>query len=268
MIRKSGDRFSGKIMRQQRSVRRPGVFPALVAAALALLLAGCGDRSGDPAAGGNAAAPLAQIRAPNGDWTQIVAATPEGGFRMGNPAAPVKLVEYGSVGCHICANFSREGSAPLRDTYVKSGRVSWEFRPYLLFPSDPGMAMLLRCRGPEPFFQLLDQLYAGQKDWMARLQAISPAAQAQLQSLPPQERATALVRLAGIDRFFQVRGMPAGRVAACLADPQALKDLTALTERGNQEGVTGTPTFFINGRQVPNTSSWEALEPALRAAAR
>jgi protein-disulfide isomerase len=33
------------------------------------------------------------------DWTQTVARTPEGGFRMGNPNAPVKLIEYLSFAC-------------------------------------------------------------------------------------------------------------------------------------------------------------------------
>ncbi len=110
------------------------------AAALALVLTGCGD------GGGNQSAPvdnsaLKQIPAPNnGDWTQTVAKTPEGGFRMGNPEAPVKLIEYGSLGCHVCAEFEEQGAPELRDTYVKSGQVSWEFRPYLLFPTDPGVS--------------------------------------------------------------------------------------------------------------------------------
>jgi len=242
----------------------------IVGAALALLLAGCGDRpAGNEAAGGNGSAPLARIPAPSGDWTEMVSETPDGGFRMGNPNAPVKLVEYGSLGCHVCAAFSTEGSEPLRDNYVKTGQVSWEFRPYLLFPSDPGISMLLRCHGPGAFFQLADQLYADQKDWIGKLQAMSPEQQRQIQAMVPEQRLQVYVKAAGLDQFFRVRGMPEARMNACLADPQALKDLAAMTARAaNQEGVTGTPTFFINGRMVPETSSWAALEPKLRAAAR
>ena len=55
-----------------------------------------------------AARPVANVAAPNGDWTQTVAAT-ERGFRMGNPNAPVKLVEYASITCPHCAEFSAEG---------------------------------------------------------------------------------------------------------------------------------------------------------------
>ena len=242
------------------------VWTQIGGAALALLLAGCGDQTGN-VAGGNDNVPLAQIKAPSGEWTEIVAATSEGGFRMGNPDAPVKLVEYGSLGCHVCADFSTEGSEALREKYVKTGQVSWEFRPYILFASDPGVSMLLRCQGPGPFFQLTDQLYADQKNWMGKLQSLPPEIQQQFPSMTPQQQATTLVRAAGLDQFFRVRGMPEARINACLADEQGLKELAEVTARGNREGVTGTPTFFINGRKAEDAARWKALEPMLRAAA-
>jgi len=240
-------------------------------AALALLLlAGCGDQSGgNAAAGGTGSAPLAQIKAPNGDWTEAVAETPEGGFRMGNPAAPVKLVEYASFTCPHCAEFSEQGGERLRNDYVKSGQVSWEFRPFLLFPTDPGISMLMRCHGPGPYFQLADQIYAGQRDWVTRLQQLAPSMEPQLEGLSASARAAAMVKMAGLDQFFRVRGMPSARIEACLADQQALTDLAAVSQRAtNEEGVTGTPTFFINGKVVPDAASWRALEPSLRAAVR
>jgi protein-disulfide isomerase len=229
----------------------------------AFLLAGCG---GDDPTAGNSSAPSGPvIAAPNGDWTQMVAATPEGGVRMGNPSAPVKLVEYGSVGCHVCAEFAEQGSAALQERFVKTGRVSWEFRPILLFPSDPGISMLLRCQGPGPFFQSLDQLYADQKQWTARLQAAAPAMQAQFEAMTPLQRSALLTRLTGLDEFFRVRGMPQSKVDACLADPQGLQTLVDLTKRSQEEGVTGTPTFFINGA-ITEAHAWTPLEPLLRQA--
>jgi protein-disulfide isomerase len=239
----------------------------LISATMLLLVAGCsGDQSGNANAGGNESAPLTQIQAPNGDWTQTVVETAEGGFRMGNPDAPVKLVEYGSFTCGHCAAFSEEASKPLRDTYVKSGQVSWEFRPFLLFPTDPGLSMLLRCQGAGPFFRLTDQLYADQQNWMMKLQALPPEQLQQLDGLSPQDKAAALVRTAGLDQFFRQRGMPEAKLNACLADPQGLQKVAAITEKGNKDGVTGTPSFFINGKIAENTAGWAALEPKLREA--
>ena len=238
------------------------------ALAAALLLAGCGDSGSGGNASGNSAAPLAPIQAPNGDWTQTVVETPAGGFRMGNPDAPVKLVEYASVTCPHCGEFSEEASEPLANM-VKSGRISWEFRHFMLFPTDPGMSLLARCQGPGPFFALTEQIYADQRNWSSKVQALPPAELQRLQSLPPEQQVTAIVKSAGLDQFFRQRGVPQAKIDQCLADQQGLQKLAALTNLGTQEGVTGTPTFFINGKivELANTAIWPQLEPKLREAA-
>lgn len=236
--------------------------------ALALLLAGCGDSGSKGNTSSNNAAPAAAVAPPaNGDWSQTVVETPEGGFRMGNPNAQVKLVEYASVTCPHCAEFSEEASEPLT-AMVKNGQVNWEFRHYMLFPTDPGMSLLSRCQGPAPFFALTEQLYADQKNWVGKVQALPPAQLQQLQSLPPEQQVTAIVKSAGLDQFFRQRGMPQAKIDQCLADQQGLQKLAALTSLGNQEGVTGTPTFFIDGTIVPlsNGPIWPQLEPAIKKA--
>src|SRR5689334_16077273 len=145
-------------------------FSVAIAAA-ALTLAGCGGSGSNlnDTANVDTNRPLPTINAPNNqDWTQVIQATPEGGYRMGNPDAPVKLVEYASISCPHCAEFTAEGATPLRERYVKSGQVSWEYRPVMLFPTDPGVFLLLRCQGAQPFFRLADQLYATQRDWITK----------------------------------------------------------------------------------------------------
>ncbi|HEY0326666.1 MAG TPA: thioredoxin domain-containing protein [Allosphingosinicella sp.] len=249
--------------------------PAFVgmASALVLALTACGGESdlNQAAATIDMNAALPQIAAPNnGDWSQMVQATPEGGYRMGNPDAPVKLVEYASITCPHCAEFTEEASQELRDVYVRSGQVSWEYRPTNLFPSDPGIFMLLRCQGPTPFFTLADQLYATQEQWSAQLRAQSE----QLNAVAPEQRVAAAVRAAGIDQFFRQRGMPAARVESCLADQQGLAQFLETSQRVAQEdNVTGTPTFFINGQVQENVGYWNhpqtpglSLENRLRAA--
>src|SRR4051794_34300657 len=60
------------------------------------------------------------------DWARTVVATPAGGFRMGNAAAKVRLVEYGSLACPHCRHFEETGYKPLVDQYVRTGRASYE----------------------------------------------------------------------------------------------------------------------------------------------
>ena len=239
------------------------------AIAFALLIAGCsGDGAGDATAGAaNTATALTPIQAPNnGDWTQIVSETPEGGYRMGNPDAPVKLVEYASITCHVCAEFSKAGSEALQSRYVRSGRVSWEYRPFMLFPSDPAVFMLLRCQGPTPFFRLTEQLYAGQEEWAGRLQTLSPERAQQLQTMAPTAQAAGIIEVTELAPFFRQRGMPEARINSCLADARQLDRLAEITRAGaEQHDVRGTPTFLINGERQEVTA-WPELEQRLRAA--
>ena len=198
------------------------------------------------------------------DWTRNVVRTAEGGFRMGNPAAAVKLVEYGSITCPHCAQFSADASVALRSRYVRSGRVSFEYRPYMIFPTDPGAFMLLDCLGPAGFFPAAEQLYAEQATWSARFRSLPQAEVQRIRALPPLAQAAAIARSAGVDRYFRARGMTARQVDSCLADQAGLDRLVEATRRAGAIGVAGTPTFFINGLSV-GTQDWTRLEPMLAA---
>jgi protein-disulfide isomerase len=236
------------------------------AAALALFLVGCGDGGGNQAAPADNSA-LKQIPAPNnGDWTQTVAKTPEGGFRMGNPEAPVKLVEYGSLSCPHCAEFEEQGGPALRDTYVKSGQVSWEFRAYLLFPTDPGISLLANCQSEDSFFPAVEQLYKDQTTWMGKIQSMPQDQLQALGTMPARESAAIVARAAGLDEFFRQRGMPSAQIQSCLSDPAGLEKIAETKRKGDEMGVNGTPTFFINGERYEGQANWKSLQPALREA--
>ena len=240
------------------------------AASLALALAACGGGGGagnNEGAAASTDAPLPQIAAPNnGDWSEVATQTDRGSYLLGNPNAPVKLVEYASITCPHCAEFAEGAAQPLRERYVRSGQVSWEYRPYMIFPTDPGVFLLLHCLGPQPFFRVSEQLYADQNDWGVRAQQFEQSQQQQLDAMPPLQKAAALVRAAGLDQFFRQRGLSESRINACLADTAALDQLQQISTRGNNEdNVTGTPTFILNGENI-GTVSWPDLEGRLRAA--
>jgi protein-disulfide isomerase len=237
----------------------------LGAITLPFLLAACGNAESDlNAVAATQAAPLPQIAAPgNGDWTEIVTRTPEGGALMGNPNAPVKLVEYGSMSCPACKAFSHEATAGLRDSYVRSGQVSWEFRSYLRNAPDVALSLLLDCQPPAAYFRTVEQVYTQQSELLG---AIDEAEGQRIGAMPPEQQVPSLARAMELDTFFARRGMPESRFAQCLADPQAVRRLTDATSRAmTEQQVSGTPTFFINGERQ-DTSGWRGIEPRLRAA--
>jgi protein-disulfide isomerase len=198
------------------------------------------------------------------DWSKVVVATPEGGFRMGNPAAKVKLVEYGSLTCPHCAAFSREGEQPLIQKYVKSGRVSYEYRNFVLDNVDVVASLLARCAGPG-FFRVVDSVYATRGQWIAKAQAMTNADRAQVDALPVGQRLGRVADLIGLTAIAARAGVPPARGKQCLADKTGVDRLGEIYEAAEKLGVPGTPSFFINGARA-DVTTWAALEPLIRTA--
>lgn len=238
----------------------------LLALPLALNLAACGKKD-DSATGGavTAAEPIAKIAAPAGKtWTDMVATTPEGGYLMGNPNAPLKLIEYGSLTCPHCAVFATEGFPKLRDNYVADGRVSIEFRNFVRDKFDTTMAMLTRCGPPESFFALTEQVFANQQSIFKGLETVQ--ADQSLNALPEDKLFPALATKAGLIDFFAARGVAKDQAMACLAKTQTATDLAAGVQKAtDQFNIQGTPTFILNGKNV-EVATWEELEPILQKA--
>src|SRR3712207_4298879 len=88
------------------------------------------------------------------DWTQMVTATPDGGFLMGNPNAAVKLLEFGSLQCSHCADFHEAAMEDLKNNYIKAGNVSYELRTFILGPIDVPVTLAARCQGAQTFFPI------------------------------------------------------------------------------------------------------------------
>jgi protein-disulfide isomerase len=236
---------------------------AFCAAPLALGLAACGsDDEGAPSA-----EPVAKVAAPAGQqWADIATITPEGGWLAGNPEAPIRLVEYGSLTCPACAAFSIAGMQQLRDDYVNSGRVSYELRSVPLHGTiDLVLTRLLECAPKEAAHPLAEQLWANNTPVLETAQG-NAAALEQAMSLPENQRFVAFADQAGLLEFFAARGVSRDQASACLADPAAMQSLAdRLVAQNEKDGITGTPTFFINGTRMDETD-WASVQAALQRA--
>lgn len=224
---------------------------------IALALAGAG-------AAQLAAVPAAPAQAQR-DWTKTVVVTPEGGFRMGDPAAAVKLVEYGSLTCPHCAHFAKDAVPNLLGE-VRRGKVSYELRNFVRDPADLAGALLSRCAPPTRYFALTDQIFASQEQWLGRLNAMSEAEQQEIAALTPPQRIARYASVSGLNALAAQAGVSGAQANACLIDQKAIDRLLEIrrvaTER---DGVQGTPTFLINGRKVDGVHDWATLQPNLAA---
>jgi protein-disulfide isomerase len=239
-----------------------------------LVLAACGGgsdgNSASPATSATSATPVAAASAPAGKaWVDVVAKTPDGGYIQGNPHAPIKLVEYGSRNCPYCAQFGTTGIEPLRQKYIATGKVSYEFRDYLIHGApDFAAALLNQCVATEAFFPMLDQFFANQPQFEERTMALqqnNPAMIQQLQSMAPPQAAAGFAEQLGMIDFMKQRGVPEAKARQCLTDQKKIDEIAKAYADASAKGISSTPTFFINDARA-NAGSWEQLEPLLRQA--
>jgi protein-disulfide isomerase len=244
---------------------KPTYFLACALAVIAI--AGCDAKQGNAAT--NAPVDAKPVPPPKGgDWSAIVTATPEGGFRMGNPNAALKLIEYGSLTCPHCREFDEQGAEPLITKYVKTGQLSWEFRNYVSDAFDLTASLIARCNGAKSFFPLSRALYKDQMVWVGKVQATPPEQIEQLQNLPPNRQFVELAKVAGFQDWAAARGVPVAKSNQCLGDENAVNNLVQMTSDVTSQypDFQGTPSFVLNGKLLDKTASWSALEPQIRAA--
>lgn len=206
--------------------------------------------------------------APARDWSRTVTATPKGGFRMGNPAAKVALIEYGSLTCPHCRAFDQTGASPLINTYVKTGKVSYEFRNYVRDPLDMAAALVARCGGARSFFPISRALYEDQPVWLERVQKAPSATFDRINALPKEKMFAEIATLAALRPYAAAKGVGAAQTARCLADTASIKRLAEMTGQAKEDypDFPGTPTFILNGQRIDGVGTWDDLQPLIKAA--
>jgi protein-disulfide isomerase len=221
--------------------RNPG-WRLLVAGSLAFGLAACGESpsdngandassdatSGESVADSSAPAPTASAYGPiDYSAAYVVDGVAFGELSMGNPDAPVTMIEYASLTCSHCAYFHNNVLPELKTRYIETGQVRLVFRNYILNQFDLYASMISRCAGPERAFGMMTLFYNRQAQWMNDDIVANLAA---------------LARRAGLNR---------AAFDMCLQNAPLQANILEMQEMGsNQDNVTGTPTFFINGERI------------------
>jgi len=203
---------------------------------------------------------------PGGSWADVVNATPAG-VMMGNPDAKVKLIEIGSLSCPHCKAFEDEGVPTLINNYVKSGQVSWEFRPYVIHGAvDMAANLVVRCNGLKTFLPLVQAAFTNQTAWMDKLQATPQDKVTEIQNLPPNQVFVQMANLIGLQDWAAARGVPQAKSNQCLSDQKMIDREVQFTSDVSTQypDFSGTPAFVINGKMLKDVASWEKLEPELK----
>jgi len=152
---------------------------------------------------------------------------------LGNADAPVTVVEYASFTCSHCADFHADVLPQLKARYIDTGLVKLVFRDLPTPPAEVAAtaAGLARCAAPERYFDVADTLMTGQAQMLSS-QQVMPWYQA---AIAVSDRTQA-------------------QIETCLADPATLQALRDGQEVAHSLNVNSTPSVFVNGTRVQDTS--------------
>lgn len=185
-----------------------------------------------------AAAGLAALAACGGGSTGPVDGDMAKGAAEG---AKVTVIEYASPTCGHCAAWQSETGAAFEEKYVKTNKVRFILREIPTPPVDIATAgiLLARCAGPDKYFDVMHELMANQPEWQSG--SITPRA--------------SLIKTAN------AFGINEQRFTECVTDEKALAALETRVRAATAAGVTGTPTFVVNGKTIttPGSTSGTSL---------
>ncbi|NNJ08960.1 DsbA family protein [Chloroflexales bacterium ZM16-3] len=180
--------------------------------------------------------------------TATVGRTDDGYYYKGNPAASVKVTEYGDYQCPSCA-FYDKSLAPIIDRdYVNTGKVQFIYHELPLtsiHPNAQASAEAARCAGDQDvakFWQMHDMLYLNQDQW-AGLST-------------PQNTFSSYAGQLGLNR---------STFDSCLSSGANTAVIQAAEQAGVTAGIQATPTFDVNGTRVNADGVAAAIDAALRA---
>jgi protein-disulfide isomerase len=160
---------------------------------------------------------------------------------LGPANAKVTLIEYASPTCPHCALFATTVFEPLKQKYIDTGKIQFIMRPFLRNTLDAVVFLLAEAAGPAKYYDVIQTFFKTQDTWAA--------------SDKPKDAILAVAKQLGFtDDSFNV----------ALTNQPLFDGMKALLDQATKDfGVTGTPTFFLNGQQMTGERSLDQFSAAI-----
>ncbi|MCB8980044.1 MAG: thioredoxin domain-containing protein [Ardenticatenaceae bacterium] len=168
----------------------------------------------------------------------------EGAYAIGDPNAPVTIIEYTDFQCPFCSRHFTQTFSQLKEDYIDTGVVYYVFKDFPLTQIHP-QAMLAanaaRCAGEQGAYpEMHDALFANQDEWSGRSDA---------------------------DTFFNQyaagMGLDEAQFVTCLTETTYQDQIVADLDEGASFGVSGTPAFFFNGYFLSGAQPYDTFVDAI-----
>jgi len=177
-----------------------------------------------------AAGPPTTAVASTADKSALLAIQP-GDHVLGDPKAPITVIEYASFTCPHCAHFHTQILPEIKKKWIDTGKVKLIYRDFPLDQVAAKAAQIAECAGNDRYFGVIDLIFRGQPTW-----------------------ATASDPIAELAKPLRIAGMGEKEIKECLANEAKANEVVADAKGGETLGVNSTPTLFINGKRVTNRS--------------
>ena len=183
---------------------------------------------------------------------KILGDIPQEGLVLGDPKAPVELIEFGDLQCPVCKAYSEEQLPPLIDGVVKEGKVKIAFRNFTIISEEsiPAGAAAIAAGNQGRGWNYIDIFYRNQG----------------------KERSGYVT-----DEFMTsiAKGADVKNIAKWNKERKSkdiLKEVEATTAEAGKFGFNGTPSFAIEGpgtngvHILPSLSTTGEFEEAIKEA--
>jgi protein-disulfide isomerase len=152
---------------------------------------------------------------------------------LGDPTAPVRIIQYSSLTCPACKYYQTKIFEQLRTDYIDTGKVVYVAREFPFDKQAYEAAILARCGGKEKYYTFLGVLFKNQESWAYRKNY--------------QELLTNIGQLGGVE---------AQAFAKCINDPAVNQIISQNNRDATQRlKLTWAPVVFINGTKIDNEVS-------------
>jgi protein-disulfide isomerase len=160
---------------------------------------------------------------------------------LGNPEAPITIVEYASMTCPHCAHFQDDVLPEIRKKWIDTGKAKLVLRDFPLDEPALRAAMIARCAPPDRYYAFADTFFAAQEKWVKA-----------------SDYREALARLA------KLGGLGKDEFDSCLKDTALENRIVESRLVASKElDVNSTPTFFVNGSKFTGAPTVEEFDKLL-----
>jgi protein-disulfide isomerase len=150
---------------------------------------------------------------------------------LGDPAAPITIVEFSDFGCPYCRVHASSVFKELKTQYIDTGKVYYVFKDFPireLHPQARLAAEAAECAGAQGgYWPMHDQLFAEPSEW---------------------DGGSAETAEASFRRYAERIGLDRAAFEQCLASDQFTDEIQRDYDEARALGLTGTPAFVINGK--------------------